>query len=47
MKFPALLYGTDEENGRRVAEELRGAVASLALLADRPVTVSIRDRVAA
>jgi diguanylate cyclase (GGDEF)-like protein len=40
-EFLALLYGTNEENGRRVAEELRGAVASLALLPDRPVTVSI------
>jgi len=40
-EFLALLYGTDEESGRRVAEELRGAVASLSLLPDRTITVSI------
>lgn len=40
-EFLALLYGTDAEKGRRVAEELRGAIGSLPLLPDRSVTVSI------
>jgi len=40
-EFLALLYGTDAENGQQVAEELRGAVASLDLLPNKPVTVSI------
>jgi len=37
----ALLYGTDADNGRRVAEEPRAVVASLQLLPNHSVTVSI------
>jgi diguanylate cyclase (GGDEF)-like protein len=40
-EFLAFLYGTDEEDGRRVAEELRAAVEARAMLPDRAVTVSI------
>ncbi len=40
-EFLVLLYNTDLENGRQVAEELCSGIASLALLADHPVTVSI------
>jgi diguanylate cyclase len=40
-EFLALLYGTDAENGRRVAEELRATIASLALFPGHPTTVSI------
>jgi diguanylate cyclase (GGDEF)-like protein len=40
-EFLAILYGTDAEVGRRVAEELRDAIGSLPLLPDRSVTVSV------
>lgn len=40
-EFLVLLYGTEIENGVKVAEELRGAIALLSLLSDRTVTVSI------
>jgi diguanylate cyclase (GGDEF)-like protein len=40
-EFLALLYGTDLANARRVAEELREAIAALGLLPDRHVTVSL------
>jgi diguanylate cyclase len=40
-EFLALLYGTDAENGERVAEELREAIGSLPLVPGRSVTVSI------
>jgi len=40
-EFLALLYGTDWENGQRVAEDLRYAIASYAFLPDCPVTVSV------
>jgi diguanylate cyclase len=40
-EFLAMLYGTGAEDGQRVAEELRGAIASLPLLPDRPVSASI------
>lgn len=40
-EFLALLYGTNAEDGLRVAEELRDAIGSLPLLPGRPVTASI------
>jgi diguanylate cyclase (GGDEF)-like protein len=40
-EFLALLYGTDADNARRVAEELRAAIAALPLVPGRPVTVSV------
>jgi diguanylate cyclase (GGDEF)-like protein len=40
-EFLALLHGTDADNAWRIAEELRSAVASLMLLPDHPITVSI------
>jgi len=40
-EFLAFLYGTDQERGRQVAEELRTAVASQPLIPGRSVTVSI------
>jgi diguanylate cyclase (GGDEF)-like protein len=40
-EFLALLYGADGASGRRVAEELRAAIAAHAFLPDRTVTVSI------
>ena len=40
-EFLALLYGTGHDEGSRVAEELRAAVASKDLLPDRRVTVSV------
>jgi diguanylate cyclase (GGDEF)-like protein len=40
-EFLAFLYGTDQERGRQVAEELRSAVASQPLLPGRSITVSI------
>jgi diguanylate cyclase (GGDEF)-like protein len=40
-EFLAFLYGTDQEQGRRVAEELRTAVASQPLIPGRSITVSI------
>ena len=40
-EFLAFLYGTDQERGRQVAEELRSAVAAQSLVPGRPVTVSI------
>lgn len=40
-EFLVLLYGTDEENGRQVAEELRCRIELLELLPDRAVTISV------
>lgn len=40
-EFLAFLYGADEGQGGRVAEELRDAVETRALIPGRPVTVSI------
>ena len=40
-EFLVLLYDTDIEHGQKVAEELRSELASLSLLPDRTVTVSI------
>lgn len=40
-EFLALLYGTDARNAVHLAEELRDVIASLPLLPDRAVTVSI------
>jgi len=40
-EFLAFLYGTDKEQGFRVAEELRSAVEARTLIPDRPVTVSV------
>ncbi len=40
-EFLVLLYDTDTEHGRKVAEELRCGVASLSLIPDHPVTISI------
>ena len=40
-EFLTLLYGTDAKNGQRVAEDLRSAVSSLALLPGRPITASM------
>ncbi len=40
-EFLILLYGTNAENSRRLAEELRDAIANLAILPHYPVTVSI------
>jgi diguanylate cyclase (GGDEF)-like protein len=40
-EFLLLVYGTDPDNGRRFAEELREEVESVTLLPDRQVTVSI------
>lgn len=40
-EFLALLYGTNAEDGLRVAEELRDAIGSLPLLPGRSVTVSV------
>ncbi|MEX2048571.1 MAG: GGDEF domain-containing protein [Gemmatimonadota bacterium] len=40
-EFLAFLYGTDKDQGLRVAEELRSAVQAQSLAADRPVTVSV------
>jgi len=40
-EFLALLHGADADNAWRIAEEPRSAVASLMLLPDHPITVSI------
>lgn len=40
-EFLALLYGANNESGRRVAEELRTAIAGQAFVPDHVVTVSI------
>jgi diguanylate cyclase (GGDEF)-like protein len=40
-EFLAFLYGTDEEQGRRVAEELRAGIEARPMIPSRPVTVSI------
>lgn len=40
-EFLVLLYNTDIENGRQVAEELCSGFASLSLIPNRPVTISI------
>jgi diguanylate cyclase (GGDEF)-like protein len=40
-EFLALLYGANNESGKRVAEELRTAIAGYAFLPDHVVTVSI------
>ena len=40
-EFMVLLYGTDLQNGTRVAEELRKAIADYSFFPDRDVTVSI------
>jgi len=40
-EFLVLLYDTKIEHGRQVAEELCSGIASLNLLPDRPITVSI------
>jgi diguanylate cyclase (GGDEF)-like protein len=40
-EFLAFLYGTDKEQGLRVAEDLRGAVEAKTLIPDRSVTVSV------
>jgi len=40
-EFLAFLYGTDQERGRQVAEELRTAVAAQPLIPGRSITVSI------
>lgn len=40
-EFLALLYGTDEQNGRRVAKELCDAVSTHSFLDEHRVTVSI------
>lgn len=40
-EFLVLLYDTDIEHGRKVAEELRSGSASLSLIPDQPVTISI------
>ncbi len=40
-EFLALLYGTDAENGRRVAQELCHTISLIPLLPNRLVTVSI------
>ena len=40
-EFLALLHGTDLENSQRIAEEVRAAIASLSLLPDQHITVSI------
>lgn len=40
-EFLALLHGTDAENGRRIAAQLRSALASLRPLPGYPITASI------
>jgi diguanylate cyclase (GGDEF)-like protein len=40
-EFLAFLYGTDQESGRQVAEDLRAAVATRPLVPGRNITVSI------
>ena len=40
-EFLVLLYGADSAEGQKVAEELRNAIASIALLPNRPVTASV------
>jgi len=40
-EFLALLYGADQESGQQVAEDLRGAIASLAPIPERAVTASV------
>lgn len=40
-EFLAFLYGADEERGQQVAEDLRAALASEALVPGRPVTASV------
>jgi diguanylate cyclase (GGDEF)-like protein len=40
-EFLVLLYNTNIENGRQVAEELRSDIESLNLIPDHPITVSI------
>ena len=40
-EFLAFLFGTDAENGKKLAEELRSAVEAMEVLHDHPVTVSI------
>jgi diguanylate cyclase (GGDEF)-like protein len=40
-EFLVFLYGTDEDQARQVAEDLRASVEAKPLVPDRPVTVSI------
>jgi len=40
-EFLVFLYGTDEDQARQVAEDLRATVETKPLIPDRPVTVSI------
>ena len=40
-EFLVLLYGADVAEGQQVAEELRHAIATMPLLPNRPVTVSV------
>lgn len=40
-EFLVFLYGADASKGQMVAEELRDAIASIALLPNRPVTASV------
>ena len=40
-EFLVFLYGADALEGQQVAEELRDAIASIALLPNRPVTASV------
>ena len=40
-EFLVFLYGADSVEGQQVAEELRDAIASIALLPNRPVTASV------
>lgn len=40
-EFLVFLYGTDENQGRQVAEDLRKTVEQRTLIPDRPVTISI------
>jgi len=40
-EFLAFLYGTDQEHGRQVAEDLRQTVAAKPLIPGRSITVSI------
>lgn len=40
-EFLALLYNTETEMGKQLAEELRGSIESLDILPDHPITVSI------
>ena len=40
-EFLVFLYGADIDEGRQVAEELRGAIATMSLLPNRRVTASV------